>query len=91
MITIERFPMLLPADRVTGPEQGHWTYGDYAALPDDGRHYEVMDGVLLMSPSPSPAHQSVVNWIAFYLTQHAALIDLGRVFVAPLAGAGCMY
>jgi Uma2 family endonuclease len=76
--------MLLPADRVTGPEQGHWTYADYAALPDDGRHYEVMDGVLLMSPSPSPAHQSVVNWIAFYLTQHAALTGLGRVFVAPL-------
>jgi Uma2 family endonuclease len=84
MTTVENFPMLLPADLITGPEQGRWTYGDYAALPDDERHYEVMDGVLLMSPSPSPAHQSVVNWIAFYLTQYGALTGLGKVFVAPL-------
>ena len=84
MTTVERFPVLLPADLVAGPEQGHWTYADYAALPDDGRHYEVMDGVLLMSPSPSPPHQSVVNWISFYLTQYVVLTGLGRVFSAPL-------
>jgi Uma2 family endonuclease len=84
MTTTERFPMLVPADLVAGPEQGHRTYADYAALPDDGRRYEVMDGVLLMSPSPNPAHQSVVNWIAFYLTQYVVLTGLGRVFSAPL-------
>jgi Uma2 family endonuclease len=84
MTTTERFSIPVLADLVAGPEQGHWTYADYAALPDDGRHYEVMDGVLLMSPSPSPAHQSVVNWIAFYLTQYVLLTDLGRVFSAPL-------
>jgi Uma2 family endonuclease len=43
MTTTERFPMLVPADLVAGPEQGHWTYADYAALPDDGQRYEVMD------------------------------------------------
>lgn len=84
MTTTERFPMLLPADLVAGPEQGHWTYADYAALPDDGQRYEVMDGVLLMSPSPNPVHQNVVNWIAFYLTQYVVLTGLGRVFGAPL-------
>jgi len=84
MTTIERFPMVLPADLVAGPEQGRWTYAHYAALLDDERRYEVMDGVLLMSPSASPAHQNVVNWIAFYLTQHVVLTGLGRVFVAPL-------
>jgi Uma2 family endonuclease len=84
MTTVENISMLLPADLVEGPEQGRWTYGDYAALPNDGQRYEVMDGVLLMSPSLSPAHQSVANWIAFYLTQHVALPGRGRVFVAPL-------
>ena len=84
MASIERFPMVLPADLVAGPEQGRWTYANYAALLDEEHRYEVMDGVLLMSPSASPAHQNVVNWIAFYLTQHVVLTGLGRVFVAPL-------
>ena len=36
-----------------------WTYSDYARLPDDGNHYEVLDGELLVTPSPSPHHQRV--------------------------------
>lgn len=84
MTIIERSPVLLPADLLAGPKQGHWTYADYAALPDDGQRYEVMDGVLLMSPSPSPVHQSVVNWMAFYLTQYVTLPGIGRMFSAPL-------
>lgn len=35
------------------------TYEDYASL-DDGKRYELVDGVLeLMSPAPSPDHQSI--------------------------------
>lgn len=35
------------------------TYADYAKL-DDGERYELVDGVLeLMSPAPSPDHQSI--------------------------------
>jgi hypothetical protein len=44
--------MVMPADQMPGPEQGHWTYKDYAALPDDGHRYEIVDGVLYMAPSP---------------------------------------
>ena len=36
-----------------------WTYSDYARLPDDGNRYEVIDGELLVTPSPSPLHQRV--------------------------------
>jgi hypothetical protein len=32
---------------VPGPEQGSWTYDDYAALHNDGKRYEIVDGVLL--------------------------------------------
>lgn len=36
------------------------TYDDYAAMPDDGNRYELVDGKLeLMSPSPSVDHQMV--------------------------------
>jgi hypothetical protein len=44
--------MVMPADHMPGPEQGHWTYKDYAALPDDGHRYDIVDGVLYMAPSP---------------------------------------
>jgi Uma2 family endonuclease len=45
------------------------TYDDYARLPDDGKRYEVADGVLeLMSPAPSPKHQVVSNQIQTLLT-----------------------
>lgn len=76
--------VIIPADALAGPQQGHWTYEEYAALPADGRRYEVMDGVLLMAPSPSPAHQNVVKWLTFYLTQYVDLTGQGKVFAAPL-------
>lgn len=37
-----------------------WTYSDYTRLPDDGNRYEVIDGELLVTPSPSPLHQRIV-------------------------------
>src|SRR2546421_4806029 len=38
------------ADWVLGPKQGQWTYQYYAALPNDGQRYEIIDGVLYMPP-----------------------------------------
>jgi hypothetical protein len=70
MTTIDRDSVVTTANFVAGPRQGHWTYKEYAALPDDGRRYEIMDGVLLMAPSPSPGHQSVAMVLSFYLFQH---------------------
>ena len=32
-------------------------YEDFAQLPDDGKRYEVLDGELCVTPSPSPVHQ----------------------------------
>ncbi len=37
-----------------------WSRADRDALPDDGRRYEVVDGALVVTPSPSTAHQIVV-------------------------------
>ena len=36
--------MITTADTVQGPGQGNWTYKDYAAMPDDGKRYEVIKG-----------------------------------------------
>jgi Uma2 family endonuclease len=52
-------PTLVEVNRVDGPPQGQWTYADWENLPDDDNVYEVIDGVLYMSTSPSLFH----NWI----------------------------
>lgn len=34
------------------PQQGDWTYADYARLPDNGMRYEVIEGELFIAPAP---------------------------------------
>jgi Uma2 family endonuclease len=84
MATIERLSVVTPADWVPGPPQGSWTYEDYAALTDDGQRYEIVNGVLLMAPSPTPDHQSITLRLSHYLFAHIELVGLGRVFPSPL-------
>jgi len=37
------------------------TYQDYAALPDDGKRYEIHDGELSVMAAPTPDHQIVIG------------------------------
>src|SRR5579864_3637340 len=73
-----------PADWVAGPPQGFWTYETYAALPDDDCRYEVVQGVLIMSPAPTPEHQSVLGEIYSYLRERIQLTGRGLVYMGPL-------
>lgn len=36
------------------------TYADLKHMPDDGHRYELLDGVLIVTPAPSHPHQRVV-------------------------------
>jgi Uma2 family endonuclease len=84
MTTIsDRLPVVTPVDRMLGPGQGHWTYEHYAALPDDGKRYEIINGVLYMTPSPGRSHQEVALEFAAYLRAHVKSAHLGRVYIAP--------
>lgn len=76
--------VVVPASGIPGPPQGRWTYADYAAIPDDGNRYEVIDGVLYAMPAPTIVHQIVVGAIFFYLKQHIDLAGRGRVRIAPI-------
>jgi Uma2 family endonuclease len=78
------YSMALLAKQVPGPRQGQWTYNDYAALPNDGLRYEVMNGVLIMAPAPTPEHQGVSTLLLVHLFQHCQAIGLGKVFASPL-------
>jgi len=76
-------PVVVRADWVRGAAQGHWNYAAYATLPDDGNRYEILDGVLLMTPSPSFEHQNANAMISHYLVGHVKLKGLGQVLAAP--------
>lgn len=75
--------MVMPADWVPGPRQGEWTYEMYAALPDDGHLYEVVQGVLMMSPAPEMAHQGIIQRISRYLDEQIFSTNRGLVFTGP--------
>ncbi len=84
MTTTERLPMPTPANTVPGPKQGYWTYDDYAALPDDGKHYEIVSGVLYMTPAPPWPHQEIVGRIYRYMADYVESRGLGGAFFAPI-------
>jgi Uma2 family endonuclease len=65
------------------PKQGEWTYEDYLRLPDDGQRYEVIRGVLYVSPAPTYKHQFVVG--EFYSGLRVFVLEdgLGVVLGAP--------
>ncbi|MBI5671025.1 MAG: Uma2 family endonuclease [Chloroflexi bacterium] len=50
-------PVRTDAGGVKGPPQGRWTAADWERLPDDGNRYEIIEGVLYVSPVPSLFHQ----------------------------------
>ena len=83
MTTTAKIPTVVPADWVPGPPQGQWTYADYTAIPNDGKCYEVVKGVLYMSPAPTPGHQSISVRLVAFLFQFVEAVGSGRVFHAP--------
>ena len=46
-------------DTIELHQPGSWRFDQLDALPDDGRRYEVVDGLLVVSPPPSFWHQVV--------------------------------
>ncbi len=60
-----------------------WTYEEYLKLPDDGKRYEIIDGVLYVSPSPRTAHQMLVGSLHLALS-HLQAAGQGFALVAPL-------
>jgi Uma2 family endonuclease len=59
-----------------------WTITDLERIPDDGLQYELLDGMLLVSPAPSRGHQRAVARIFLQLT--AACPTSMEVLFSPL-------
>jgi Uma2 family endonuclease len=60
-----------------------WTYEDYLALPNDGQRYEIIDGVLYVTPAPLTIHQTLSKRLQhfFYALE---LEGKGYAFYAPI-------
>ncbi|MBC7343657.1 MAG: Uma2 family endonuclease [Clostridia bacterium] len=59
------------------------TYDDYLTLPDDNNRYEILEGVLYVTPSPTTRHQRVSRNLGFLLMQYVEENNLGEIFYAP--------
>jgi Uma2 family endonuclease len=59
------------------------TYADLQDFPDDGNRYEIIDGVLYVSPSPSEGHQRASGGLHEQVAPHVRRRGLGRVYAAP--------
>lgn len=58
------------------------TAADLEAMPDDGHRYELIDGALIVTPSPAVPHQRVVGNLHVLL--RAACSEDLEVMLAPL-------
>src|SRR3990170_4388004 len=71
-------PMRIPEGKII------LTYEDYAALPNDGKRYEILEGELAVTPAPGTKHQTVSVNLTGLLRQHVREKDLGKIFHAPV-------
>ena len=71
---------------VPWPGRRSWTRADLDALPADGRRYELIDGVLVVSPTPGTRHQVMSGQLFLLFSEACASVpELGlMVLAAPL-------
>ena len=60
------------------------TYDDLAAMPDDGKRYELIEGVLVELTSPLRVHALLARWLFRLLDREASTKGLGEVYFAPV-------
>lgn len=61
----------------------HWTVDDLADLPDDGQRYEIIDGELFVTPSPSLRHQEAIAELHVLLREYLTRERVGHAYFAP--------
>jgi len=61
-----------------------WDYAAYAAIPQDGKQHEIIDGEHFVNPAPTLSHQEVSRHIKFQLSTQIELTEQGKVINAPV-------
>lgn len=60
-----------------------WTVEMLDALPDDGQRYEIIDGVLFVTPGLGEMHQDVVGELYALLREYLMSTDIGKAMISP--------
>ncbi len=60
-----------------------WTIERFRALPDDRNRYEIIDGELFVTPSPSFPHQDAIGILFSRLHSYAVASRVAHVLAAP--------
>ena len=60
-----------------------WTREEVLALPDDGNRYELIDGDLLVSPSPTWTHQRAVGQLFLLIAPFVDAHGIGTTLFSP--------
>lgn len=65
------------------PAMRPWTREQVLALPADGQRHELVDGELLVTPTPRVRHQEAVLYLHAMLSAFLQAHQLGRSFCLP--------
>ncbi len=60
------------------------TRHDYALIPVGAPNHQLIEGDLVMAPSPGPFHQDILFNLARILGNHLAVHPIGKIYIAPL-------
>lgn len=61
-----------------------FTIEDYDAFPNDGNRYEILEGQLIVSPSPTYRHQRVSMKLGTALDRYLTKSNVGESLAAPM-------
>lgn len=65
-------------------QTGRLTYAEYLESPETKQRYEIVDGKIIMPPSPTSADQRLLRQTFKLLDRFVSENKLGEVFFAPL-------
>lgn len=74
----------LPRDAVLRSIDAARTRSDWEELPEDGKRYEILDGVLYVSTAPSLFHQWISKRVFLSLDEQLENPGIAFVFTAPV-------
>jgi Uma2 family endonuclease len=60
------------------------TYEDYLKSPEIKQRYEIVDGKMIMAPSPTREHQTILRQLFLQIHSFVSERGLGEVLFAPL-------
>ena len=63
--------------------RAEWTVDMLDALPDDGQRYELVDGIVHVTPAPGLAHQLIAGHLHYLLKLYLSGSTVGRPLISP--------